>query len=341
MWHLSFPTQVPVFEPKSGVKIETDPKATQKAAAADMDDEATISALISKLESAGVSADTKVSPITFEKDDDTNFHMEVIAGFANMRARAYSIQEVDKLKAKLIAGRIIPAIATTTSLATGFVCLEIYKVVLNKKIEDYRNTFANLALPLFAMAEPIPSKQFSHGDNSWSLWDRWILEGDLTVQEVRPDGSSICQSVMRLRSRERFHAFTLSHCLMRSFSGKFSQMLSSYGSFSISTPLSRQMKGAGLVFCEGPHRLLHVRRAEPPLQQHLPQAQGPPGQEAQRAHPQRGQNGGARQPEALRCGGGVRGRRWERRGHAAREHQVQAVERDRCAGCRAGFSSGQ
>jgi hypothetical protein len=30
----------------------------------------------------------------FEKDDDTNFHMDLIAGLANMRARNYSIPEV-------------------------------------------------------------------------------------------------------------------------------------------------------------------------------------------------------------------------------------------------------
>jgi len=55
----------------------------------------------------------------FEKDDDTNYHMDMIAGLANMRARNYTVAEVDKLKAKLIAGRIIPAIATATACATG------------------------------------------------------------------------------------------------------------------------------------------------------------------------------------------------------------------------------
>lgn len=34
----------------------------------------------------------KLEAIQFEKDDDTNFHMDFIAGLANMRARNYTLQ---------------------------------------------------------------------------------------------------------------------------------------------------------------------------------------------------------------------------------------------------------
>ncbi|CAL5333976.1 unnamed protein product [Camellia sinensis] len=177
---------VPEFQPKKDVKIVTDEKATSLSTAS-IDDAAVINELIMKLEQCrkNLPPEFRMKPIQFEKDDDTNYHMDFIAGLANMRARNYSIPEVDKLKAKFIAGRIIPAIATSTAMATGLVCLELYKVLDGgHKVEDYRNTFANLALPLFSMAEPVPPKVIKHRDMSWTIWDRWIVKDNPTLRQL-------------------------------------------------------------------------------------------------------------------------------------------------------------
>jgi len=178
---------IPVFHPKGGLKIVTDEKATDvNPSTLDIDEIAVIDELISTLETGvkNLPSEFRMNPIQFEKDDDTNYHMDLIAGLANMRARNYNIPEVDKLKAKFIAGRIIPAIATTTAMATGLVCLELYKVMLGHKVEKYRNTFANLALPLFSMSQPALPKITKHANLSWSVWDRWVINGNITVQDL-------------------------------------------------------------------------------------------------------------------------------------------------------------
>lgn len=100
--------------------------------------------------------------IAFEKDDPTNWHIEFMGGVSNLRARNYQIQEVDNFKVKLIAGKIIPAIATATALIVGAVGVEIVKYLLESNPKEYKegyykNVTVNLALPLFIFNDPLPA----------------------------------------------------------------------------------------------------------------------------------------------------------------------------------------
>ena len=89
---------VPDFVPKSGVKIETGEKkeegAPEPQAAEEMSVVETTKSLLSKLPPIASLSGLKVTSLEFEKDDDTNFHMDYISSFANLRARNYSIDEV-------------------------------------------------------------------------------------------------------------------------------------------------------------------------------------------------------------------------------------------------------
>lgn len=61
-----------------------------------------------------------IIPTIFEKDDDSNYHIEFINACSNLRARNYKIKECTHLDTKIISGKIIPAVASTTSIIVGY-----------------------------------------------------------------------------------------------------------------------------------------------------------------------------------------------------------------------------
>ena len=179
--------EVPEFVPKDNVKIETDenaekPKGGDDEGAPVDDDE--LPALIERVK-AKIGAEDAVVPSLeveeFEKDDNSNSHIDFIHAFANLRARAYDIDEVDVLEARRIAGKIIPAISTTTGAVSGLATLELLKLLMGCELEAYRNTFLNLAIPMVALSEPgeAPKLTFTE-DTTFTLWDRWELSAEDT-----------------------------------------------------------------------------------------------------------------------------------------------------------------
>lgn len=122
----------------------------------------------------------------FEKDDDSNHHIDWISSVANLRASNYHIQNADRHKIKGIVGRIIPAVATTTSLVAGLVSLELCKFVAgHTDLNMFRNAFINLGIGFMAFSDPMPASVQKLGDKEFTMWDQLDVRGDMTMGELR------------------------------------------------------------------------------------------------------------------------------------------------------------
>ena len=89
-----------------------------------------------------------------------------------------------------MAGKIIPAIATTTAAITGFIGLELLKHVKQSQLNDYRACTINLATNVFCCENlPDPIKKKSGMDQATYMQVVAIPEGHTVWDKVEVDGS--------------------------------------------------------------------------------------------------------------------------------------------------------
>lgn len=131
-------------------------------------------------------------PAKFEKDDDSNHHVDFLYMVGNLRASMYGITPIDRLEAKKIVGKIIPAMVTTTCSITGLVLMQLYHLMQRRtNLELYKESNLDFAQNILGLGEPEACKKngstpkYRCVPEGWTLWDTLdIRQGDCTVAKV-------------------------------------------------------------------------------------------------------------------------------------------------------------
>jgi ubiquitin-activating enzyme E1 len=140
----------------------------------------------------------KTKPIEFEKDDDELCHVSWINYSANMRNTQYSISQTELYETRRIAGNIIPAMITTTSLVSGFQILEYIRICrlytenkyldkkFSKDIDLYKNRFVNLNTNYCDGINPSEVKTYKlYNDKLVSQWTNYIVSSFDTNEIIK------------------------------------------------------------------------------------------------------------------------------------------------------------
>ncbi len=185
------------------VQVDDNKSEEKDGGSRDAEEEAAVAAELATLQAKFTAFDTsKLSEVKvneFEKDDDSNFHIDFITAATNMRAWNYKIKPATRLHVKTTAGKIIAALATTTAMITGVTSLEYYKLALGQQYlhkDQFYNTNVNLAAAVFNAFEPdepIRAKVAVTEEDTvtvpyplgFTSWDYLNIDiGDVTVRQL-------------------------------------------------------------------------------------------------------------------------------------------------------------
>ena len=130
----------------------------------------------------------------FEKDNDSNGHVEFLYAASNLRAKNYRIDNCDINKVKMIAGKITPAIATTTAGIVGLVSLQLYTLKQTQNIDYLRDCNMNLSFNNYIFGKPIKckyEKKIEENENikfipeEFTIWDFIIINKSMTIEQFK------------------------------------------------------------------------------------------------------------------------------------------------------------
>lgn len=135
----------------------------------------------------------------FEKDDDNNHHIDFMTAATNLRSDNYVIPNSTRPAVRVTAGRIIPALVTTTAMITGLNELEYCKLMMGLEYvnqEAFMNWNIALGVSNFNSFNPNPANRHTdytdaEGDEhvavpkGWTNWHKLeVDEGDMTGEQL-------------------------------------------------------------------------------------------------------------------------------------------------------------
>ncbi len=137
----------------------------------------------SQLGSDFIKATNSISfPTEFDKENDN--HVNWITCASNCRAANYNIPPATFYETKGIAGKIIPAVATTTTTIVGLIGLELLKYINEiNTIDKYHSYFINMAINTFIYSEPIKMADIEINNIKLNGWTKFKYTKDSILKE--------------------------------------------------------------------------------------------------------------------------------------------------------------